>query len=74
MSSPSTDVGINDVVRLDLFLERYPAIWRSPSQAKWAIYNREYNGLAQSGALTKRGNRWFVVVPRLVEWVTTGDR
>jgi hypothetical protein len=41
---------------------------------RWRIFNRTHNGLAESGAIVKRAGRWFVVLPRLREWLLAGDR
>jgi hypothetical protein len=36
---------------------------------RWWIYNRKANGLEISGAILKKGGRWFVILPRMKTWI-----
>jgi hypothetical protein len=64
------DIGLEDIKSLDAFFNRYPDI-ADESRARWWIFHRKSNGLEASGALVKRAGRWFVVVPRLRDWLLT---
>ena len=62
------EVDLDDIQELGSFLRRYPDIANEP-RARWWIYQRKINGLESSGAVIKRSGRWFVVVPRLRDWL-----
>jgi len=62
------DLGLDDIVALNVFVERYSHIADEP-RLRWWIYNRHSNGLKESGAVVKRAGRWFVVPKRLLNWL-----
>ncbi|MEW8000949.1 MAG: hypothetical protein AB2795_20595 [Candidatus Thiodiazotropha endolucinida] len=41
---------------------------------RWDIFNRNNNGLAESGALVKRGNRWWVIPDKYLSWLLGDDQ
>jgi hypothetical protein len=43
------------------------------TQWRWRIFNRTHNGLTDSGAIVKRSGRWYVVLPRLRDWLLEGE-
>jgi hypothetical protein len=62
------DIRLDDFVELSRFLERFPDIADEP-RMRWWIYNRRANGIEEAGAVVKRTGRWYVVVPRLRDWM-----
>lgn len=64
MSTPNLD----DVMRLTQFCKRYPDLL-TEKQLRWALFKREHNGLEASGAVVKKGGKWFVIVPNIRSWV-----
>jgi hypothetical protein len=67
----SQSVALDDIKGLEAFLERYPDL-ADESRIRWWIFHRKTNGLESSGAVIKRGGRWFVIVPRLKAWLLAG--
>ena len=65
------EVTLDDLMSLTAFVRRYSDIANEP-RARWWIFHRESNGLAKSGALVKRGGRWFFVVPKFRDWLMSG--
>ena len=63
-----TDIGLEDIVSFDAFHKQFPNI-ANESRLRWWIFHRKSNGLEASGAIIKRAGRWFVVVPRLRNWI-----
>jgi len=63
-----SDTHLDDVMRLTQFCKRYPDLL-TEKQLRWALFKREFNGLQDSGAVVKRGGKWFVVVPNIRAWV-----
>lgn len=62
-----------DLIRLSVFLKRYPDLV-SEGSVRWAIFNRDKNGLAESGAIVKGQNdRWFISPSLFREWLA-GER
>ena len=39
------------------------------SSLRWEIHNAKDNGLAEAGALVRKGRRVFINVPRYLEWM-----
>ena len=64
----ANDVDLKDITLLETFAEQYPHI-ANESRLRWLIYRRKSNGIEASGALLKRGGRWYVVTPRLRDWL-----
>jgi len=69
--SPVVDIGLNDILAFNVFCERYPEIADQP-RLRWWIFHRRVNGLESSGAVVKRQGRWFVIVPRMKDWLLNG--
>lgn len=57
---------------LSRYLLANPHIF-TEQQARWWLFNRKKNGIERSGAMIKKGGRWYVNVPRLREWILAGD-
>ena len=72
MPRTDDDVRLDDVAELPKFVERYPDLVNE-SRLRWWIYTREENGIERAGAALKRGGRWFIVVPKLRDWLLRGD-
>ena len=62
------DLNLDDIQSLEAFTKRYPDI-ANDARLRWWIFHRKCNGLEQSGALIKRSGRWFIVVPRMKDWL-----
>jgi hypothetical protein len=62
-----------DIMPLDAFLtsERTQHL-ASESSLRWQIFKRRENGLERAGAIVKRGGRWYVVVPRYIQFILKG--
>lgn len=41
---------------------------------RWDLFNRETNGLAQSGALVHRGRKILIDPDRYLEWLARGQK
>ena len=65
-NSPSTS--LDSLKTVKAFLARYPDLVNE-NQLRWQIFQRHTNGLADSGAIVKRGGRWFVCVPHYCDWI-----
>jgi hypothetical protein len=52
--------------------EQYPAF--TEASTRWAIFNAESNGLAESGALLRMGRRVLIDPDLYLAWVRTGPR
>jgi len=61
-------IDLKDIVSFDAFHKEFPNI-ANESRLRWWIFHRKSNGLEASGAIIKRSGRWFVVVPRLRNWI-----
>ena len=48
-------------------------LWINEQQLRWQIFNREHNGLQESGSVTKKGGKWYVVIPRYRDWLLDGE-
>lgn len=59
---------LDDIQSLEAFIKRYPDI-AAEARLRWWIFHRKSNGLQESGALIKRSGRWFIVLPRLKDWL-----
>ena len=64
MSKPPLD----DVANLVKFCRRHPDLVNE-QQLRWQIFNRAHNGLDDYHAVTKRGGKWYVVIPRYRDWL-----
>ena len=65
---PTHDIGLDEIQSLDAFCNRYPDI-ANEARLRWWIFHRQANGLQKSGAIVKKAGRWYVVVPRLKDWI-----
>ena len=63
---------LDDIMSLKNFVKRYPDL-ATEQQVRWAIFQREHNGLRKSGAILKRGGRIFIVVPKYREWLLQSE-
>ncbi len=64
---------MDDICTLTHFLKRFGHI-ATESQIRWWIFNRESNGIEASGAIIKKGGRWYVNIPSLRDWILAGDK
>jgi len=69
----ATPPDLDGMMVIKSFCARYPDLVTEP-QIRWQIFNREINGLSESGAIVKKGGRWVVVVPRYRDWILSGER
>lgn len=67
-----SEVRLDDLMTVPAFLRRYPDI-QTEQGLRWQIFNRDKNGLKDSGAIVKKGGRWFVNLPRYRDWVLDSD-
>lgn len=59
----------DDHIRLQAFIKRYPDLV-SEGSVRWAIFNRDTNGLTESGAIIKaRNQRWLISPSKFREWL-----
>jgi hypothetical protein len=63
---------MDDIMALPAFCERYPDI-TTEQQIRWQIFKRNQNGLADSGAISKKGGKWFIVIPKYRAWLLESD-
>jgi hypothetical protein len=70
--SLSDTIRLDDLVELQKFTERYPDV-ASEARIRWWTHTRASNGIESSGAVVKRMGRWFVVVPRMRDWILRSD-
>jgi hypothetical protein len=63
---------MDDIMALTVFCERYKDI-TTEQQLRWQIFKRTQNGLAASGAITKKGGKWFVIIPKYRAWLLESD-
>jgi hypothetical protein len=63
---------MDDIMSLTQFVKRYPDIV-TEQQIRWQIFKRNQNGLADSGAITKKGGKWFIVIPNYRAWLLESD-
>ena len=63
---------LDDWKTISALAKRYPDVM-TEDQLRWAIFRREQNGLAKSGALSKKGKRWYVCIPRFLNWLTDSE-
>jgi hypothetical protein len=61
-------IGLDDIHAFDAFCKRYPDI-ANEARLRWWIFHRKSNGIEKSGAVVKRAGRWYVVVPRMKNWI-----
>ena len=40
---------------------------------RWAVFKAEENGLADSGAIFRKGRRIFIVEDRYLDWLSNGS-
>ncbi len=43
------------------------------NQIRWWIFNKDSNGIAEAGAIIKKGGRWYINIPKLHDWILAGD-
>ncbi len=65
---------MDDLKTIPAFAKRYPDIISNEQQLRWAIWKRDVNGLAEAGAVFKRGGRWYVLVPKFMDWILSGEK
>lgn len=63
---------LDDIMALTPFVQRYPDLI-SEQQIRWQIFKRTQNGLADSGAISKRGGKWYIVIPRFRQWLLDSE-
>ncbi len=56
-----------DIYTVDQIVEKVPAV--TNGGLRWMIFNREANGLAESGALLKVGKRRYIDLPKFLDWL-----
>ena len=54
-----------DIYTVDQIVEKVPAV--TNGGLRWMIFNREANGLAESGALLKVGKRRYIDLPKFLD-------
>jgi hypothetical protein len=64
---------MDDIQALKHFCETHEHV-ANENQMRWWIFHRQSNGIESSGAIVKKGGRWFVNVPKFREWILAGDR
>ena len=70
-SKSNDDVRLDDLSELQKFCARFPDVMNE-ARLRWLIFNRKSNGIEECGAVVKRGGRWYVVGPRLRDWLLRG--
>ena len=63
---------LDDIMALTAFAKRYQDIV-TEQQIRWQIFKRKQNGLADSGAITKKGGKWYVVIPKYRQWLLESE-
>ena len=66
-------LGPDDFLPLNEFVRRHPHLGSEGSH-RWLIFNAPLNGLAESGAICRRGRRVFICVPRYIAWLSGEGR
>ncbi len=64
---------LNQFALAEEFQREYPNIVASLHSLRWLIRHREFNGLSASGAVVKRGGRWYVHSGRFSNWMLNGN-
>jgi hypothetical protein len=64
---------LDDIKTIPAFCKRYSDI-TNEQQLRWAIWKRDVNGLSEAGAVFKRGGRWYVLAPKYLDWILSGDK
>ena len=67
-----TEPALDDMANLVKFCRRYPDLVNE-QQLRWQIFNRDHNGLQESGAVTKKGGKWYIVTPRYRDWLLESE-
>ena len=62
-----------DFLTVAQFVRQFPNFGTEAS-LRWQIFCAEQNGLAEAGAIVRRGRRVFLVVPRYVACMTGEQR
>ena len=63
---------LDDIMLLTSFVHRYPDLI-SEQQIRWQIFKRTHNGLGDSGAISKRGGKWYIVIPKFRQWLLDSE-
>ena len=58
------------ITTVSKLVAKHPGL--SEGGVRWAIFNAENNGLAETNALLKKGRRLFIVEERYLEWLSEG--
>lgn len=70
--SEAAGARLDDLMTVKAFCRRFPDL-ATEDQVRWWIYRREANGLKDFGAVTKKGRKWLVVLPRFKAWLFDSD-
>jgi len=66
-------ISLDDIVSIRTLVKRHPTIGTEAS-LRWQIHRAKHNGLAESGAIIRRGRILFIVVPRYLAWMLGESR
>jgi len=67
------NLSLSDLTPIRVFAEQNPSIG-SEASLRWQIFCADHNGLAESGAIVRRGRRIFIVEPRYLAWMLGESR
>ena len=70
----SENLSLADFQPLAEFVEENPHIFPTMGSARWAIHHGERNGLNDYGVIAKVNNKMFVVKPRALQWMLSGQK
>ena len=57
----------SDIYTVKQIAESIPAL--TEGAIRWQLFNRENNGLSQSGAIVRNGRRIFIDLPMYIAWL-----
>lgn len=63
---------LDDLMTIKALAKRYPDAVGTESSIRWYVFNAEDNGLAESGAIVRRGRLILIDVPRYRNWLLRG--
>lgn len=67
----AVETRLEDLAPVGVFCRRYPEVI-TEGGLRWAIFNEEHNGLAESGAIIRRGRRILIDIPKFRNWLVSG--
>lgn len=73
MAASANAVRPDDLLTVRDMAMRYPNLG-TVATFRWQIFNETNNGLAEAGAVVRRGGKVFIVVPRYLDWVLGRDQ